>query len=304
MTPKTHFIGIEELPMMAIASALHKQGHTITTCRTVNKIANELLPEFRQQNALHPNDASAVDVNYDAVIVGQNVNKDHEQVMQLQQLGVPVYFYPAYLQKYAKDKQRILVIGKDEMLAKFFTILIHVMHYWKRTLNYVAFVSDHSMEVAVHLSDAPIIFFQGDLCCFSPLDPRNLASIYQPHVVVMIDIPAMKDTDNTYSQNITTLQDIADAIPKAGRLIYNKGIIELCEIGSINRIDVESVPFAPHTYEFTNKKNKAGTTVQTKDIPVSLMDKTSLQVLSSVCAVLAGCAVTYTQFHEAIQTYR
>ena len=110
---KIHCIGIEEVTMAAIAVALQKKGYDVTTSTTENKIPADLPTdaELRQQKALNSpfqNNASEFDDQYSAVIVGRQVDKDHEQVMKFQQLGVPIYTYPAYLQEYAKDKQRIV----------------------------------------------------------------------------------------------------------------------------------------------------------------------------------------------------
>ena len=212
-----------------------------------------------------------------------------------------MYAYPAYLQAFAKDKQRIVILGNEEVVTPFFSILLHVMHYWKRSFDYVTLLPDDVIAPAVQLSDAPLIFLQGDITPFSALDPRSVASIYQPHVVVMMALPHSTHQASTET-HIAALQQLADGIPKAGKLIYNKDIAELRKIAAKDRIDVECVPFQAPTYK-TDKRTGVITTSQGEQLSPALTTPQSLEALACVGAVLRGCAIPPAQCYEAIQIY-
>lgn len=293
MDTKAHFIGIEEVPMAAIARALQQQGRSVTTSTT-----NPTTPPNRSTESTR---ASDNDDKHAAVVIGRNVDQQHAAVSRCQQEDIPFYSYPAYLQALSKDKQRILVLGNEEIVTPFFSILLHVMRYWKLSFDYVTLLPDTAITPTVQLSDAPLIFLQGDITTFSALDPRSVASIYQPHVVVLMDLPHSNHQEST-DTHIAALQYIADAIPKAGKLIYNKEIVELCKIGTKDRTDVESVPFQAPAYK-TDNLTGVITTSQGEKLPLALTAPKSLEALACVGAVLRGCAIPHAQCYEAIQAY-
>lgn len=300
MNTKAHFIGMEEVTMKAIVHALQEQGHSITTCTPDLPTAS--IQHVNTNHSCQKHSREIDDKSPAAVVVGRNVDKHHEAVKKSQQVATTLYSYPAYLQAYATDKQRIVVIGNEEILAKFFAILIHVMNYWKRAFDYATLFTDATITPTVHLSDAPLIFLQGDITPFSNLDTRIVASIYQPHIVVMLDIPQYTCDAQAYESPRTILQHIADDIPKAGKLIYNKEIADLCTVGVKDREDVASIPFQTQVYK-KDKRTGAITTPQGAQLAKTFTDDTSLQALAGVATVLQGCAITLPLFYEAIQSY-
>lgn len=300
MHPKVHFIGINEAAMAEVALALHRQGYLITVSaaatppiEVVTQLAHDqLLPRQWGFSASH------IDHACEAVIVGRQIETHHIEVIAAQQLGIPVYSYPAYIYHYAQHKQRIVVLGDEQTVARFFTIAIHVMNYWGRLFDYVTHLPLEATYPSVHLSEAPVIFLQGDIALSSKFDPRVMASTYQPHMVLMTDLDIKLSSTEAWKGHITVLGNIADAIPKAGKLIYNADITELCDIGAKPRVDVQNIPF--HAYAHKTRNGQSFLTISQGQIPVHWVDAASVKALSSAYYLLKELAVTDAQFSEAV----
>jgi UDP-N-acetylmuramate: L-alanyl-gamma-D-glutamyl-meso-diaminopimelate ligase len=300
MYPKIHFIGINEPAMAEVALALHQQGYLITGSAAVKPPAEVAIRLAHDQLVPYQWGFSArhVDPTCEAVIVGRQIEAHHVEVVAAQQLGIPIYSYPAYIYHYAQHKQRIVVLGEEQTVARFFAIAIHVMNYWGRLLDYVTHLPMEATP-AVYLSEAPIILLQGDVVLFSPMDPRIIASIYQPHILVIIDsyINSMEDD----GQDATTLLgNLAGAIPKAGKLICNASIAELRDIGAKTKADVQHIPFHLHAHKTI--KGKTFLNTSQGDIPVQWGDPVSLKALSGAYYLLQELAVTDAQFDEAVRS--
>ncbi len=303
MYQKIHFIGINEAAMAYMALALHRQGYLITgsaaatpSTEVATQLAHvKLLPHQWGFSASH------IDSSCEAVIVGRKIEAHHVEVIAAQKLGIPIYSYPTYIHLYAQHKQRVVVLGDEQAVARFFTIAIHVMNYWGRLFDYVTQLPIEATYPSIHLSEAPIIFIQGDTALFSEFNLRVIASIYQPHIVVMTDLDTKLSSREDWKGYITVLGNIADAIPKAGKLIYNADIPELADIGAPSRVDVQNISFHAHAHHKTRNGQRFLTTSQ-GDIPVQWGDTASLKTLSSVYYLLKELAVTDAQFYEAVRS--
>jgi UDP-N-acetylmuramate: L-alanyl-gamma-D-glutamyl-meso-diaminopimelate ligase len=304
MHPKIHFIGTNEAAMADIALALHRQGYRITASAATTppiEVATQLA-----HDQLLPHQwgfsASHIDPSCVAVIVGRQIEAHHLEVVAAQQLGIPTYSYPAYIYHYAQHKQRIVVLGDEQTVARFFAIAIHVMNYWGRVFDYVTHLPLDATYPPIQLSEAPVIFLQGDTSVFSAFDPRVIGSIYQPHIVVMTDLDTkLNNTTSNWQGYTALLSDLADAIPKAGKFIYNADITELRDIGAQPRVDVQNIPFHVHAHKTRN--GQSFLTTSQGDIPFQWGDAASLKAVSGVHSLLKELAVTDAQFYEAIASF-
>lgn len=302
MHPKIHFTGIHEAAMADMVLALHRQGYRITVS-AAEPLPTEVATQLAHAQLLPHQwgfSASHIDPSCEAVIVGRGLEAYQVEIMAAQRLGIPVYSYPAYVYHYAQHKQRIVVLGDDQTVGRFFAIAIHVMNYWGRVFDYVTHLPLDATYPPIHLSEAPVIFLQGDAMLFSEFDPRVIAAIYQPHILLMTDLNAkLSNSASDWKTYTALLSDLADAIPKAGKFIYNTDITELRDIGAHPRVDVQNILFHSHPYKVRN-----GQTVPSQgDIPFQLGDAASLKALSSAYYLLKELAVTNAQFYEAVSQF-
>jgi UDP-N-acetylmuramate: L-alanyl-gamma-D-glutamyl-meso-diaminopimelate ligase len=109
---RVHFIAIGGSAMHNLAIALQRQGMEVTgsddeifePSRT--RLANlGLLPDSM---GWHPEDITP---ELDAVILGMHARADNPELRRAQELGIPVYSYPAYFHEQTRNKTRVVIGG-------------------------------------------------------------------------------------------------------------------------------------------------------------------------------------------------
>lgn len=300
MHPKIHFIGIDEPAIAELALALHQQGCLVTGSAAVPPPI-ELVTQLAHHQIL-PNkwdfSAEHIDPTCTAVVIGRKIVAHHREVLAAQQLGIPVYSYPAYIYHCARHQQRILVLGDEQTIVQFFNIAIHVLNYCGRLFDYVTHLSLQAAYSAIQIRQAPIIFLQGDIGFFSDFDPRISAFIYQPHMVVMADLDIKLSNSENWKEYKTVLSQLADAIPKAGKLVYNADISGLHDIGVKPRIDVQTIPFYTHPHKTKNGQHFL--TTWQGEVSIPEVGAADLKAIASVYYLLKELAVRDVQFYEAL----
>ena len=67
----------------------------------------------------------------DAVVLGMHARADNPELLRAQELGLPVYSYPEYVQK-ACERQTRVVVGGSHGKTTTTSMLLHVLKYWDR----------------------------------------------------------------------------------------------------------------------------------------------------------------------------
>ncbi len=185
---RIHLIAIGGAAMHNIALALHKNGHMVTGSD------DEIYEPSRSrlQNAgLLPEsfgwDASRIDENIDAVILGMHAKVDNPELIKAQSLGLDIYSYPAFIAQQSMGKKRI-VIGGSHGKTTTTSMILHVLKSQNMAFDYLVGAQLDGFDHMVQLSDAPIIVIEGDEYLSSPLDRRPKFLHYNPHIAVITGI--------------------------------------------------------------------------------------------------------------------
>jgi UDP-N-acetylmuramate: L-alanyl-gamma-D-glutamyl-meso-diaminopimelate ligase len=301
MGKKIHCVGINEAIIANLAIFLQNKGYQVT-----NSTEAELEPAIHSKLIKHHLfskeygfNTSNIDSHIDRLIIGRQINAENIEVITAKKLGIPVYTYAEYICQYAKDKQRIVLIGNKDIVAILFNIIVHILNYWSRSFDYIT----DDINIGIKLTDAPIILLQADPYPSSTLDPRSQFLAYQPHIALLssMDMVYCKDDTGLYLY-IDLLNKLADSIPKAGSVLYNLDISEIREIGEKHLIDVKSISYQEHPIKTTSKGQYYLLTSQ-GNISIPHVNKTVLQTIAGAYALLNELAITEAQFYEAISNF-
>lgn len=260
---KFHFISIGSNATKHLAAALKHLGHSITTSDAGN----------------------AIDNSVDGVIIGEQTVRSNSELLKAQQLGLKIYTVPEFIYEFAKNKQRIVVVGTNGR-AEIVSIIIHILKSLNREVDYV--LSDERAN-SISLSEAPIIVIDGSASRASAVYHTPQFIRFKHHIGVMAEVEY--DTKGGLSENdfIRQFDLFADGTPKGGILIYGEQDKIASVISNKERADVLYIPYKAHS------KDK---------LPSSFFsDKKQLLNASAAFETLKKVGVTSEQFYSGISTY-
>jgi UDP-N-acetylmuramate: L-alanyl-gamma-D-glutamyl-meso-diaminopimelate ligase len=227
-----HFIAIGGSAMHNLALALHLKGDTITGSDdeifepSKSRLdAKGLLPEtfgwFPEK----------ITSNLDAIVLGMHAKADNPELLKAQELGLKVYSYPEFLYEQSKHKTRV-VIGGSHGKTSITSMILHVMQYHDREVDYMVGAQLEGFDVMVKLTqDNDFIVLEGDEYLSSPIDRRPKFHLYKPNIALLSGIAW--DHINvfpTYENYVEQFKIFVDSIIEGGSITYNAEDFEVVKV--------------------------------------------------------------------------
>lgn len=299
---RIHFIAIGGSVMHNLAITLAKQGHIVTGSD------DELFEPSRsalEKNGLLPKtegwNTSLIESSIDAVILGMHAKKDNPELLKAQQLGLKIYSFPEYLYNHSIDKQRVIIAGSHGKTT-ITGIVVHVLHHFNRSFDYVIGARIKGVDNPVKLSDAPLIIIEGDEYLCSALDPTPKFLRYQHHIGLISGVAwDHANVFPTEEEYLEAFDRFADQTPKSGILIFCDSDPMVSVVGNKQRTDVTSVPYKAHAHVIEN--NQEYLTSGKERIPIKIFGNHNLQNISGAKELLKKIGISSEQFYKAIQSF-
>ncbi|MEQ9592741.1 MAG: Mur ligase family protein [Cyclobacteriaceae bacterium] len=301
---KIHFIAIGGSVMHNLAIALHQAGHAISGS---DDEIHEPSRSALSKHGLLPEtlgwDTSKINENLDAVVLGMHALKDNPELLRAQELNIPVYSYPEFIQRLCTDKQRIVIAGSHGKTT-ITALVLHVLQFYKRKFDYIIGARVEGLENTVKLSDDPIIVIEGDEYLSSAIDRVPKFLKYNHHMAVISGIawdhanvfPKKEDYNKQFDL-------FANLTPKGGTLIFNSEDPLANAIGKVERPDVQSIPYKAEDYTV-----EAGAYyIKSADEPklkISLFGKHNMQNIAAARELLKKIGISSSQFYKALPSFR
>lgn len=304
--PQTiHFISIGGSAMHNLALALHHQGYVITG--SDDEIYEPSRTRLRQYDLLPAETGWFLDrihADLDAVIVGMHARRDNPELAKAQELGLPIYSYPEYIYQQSQQKQRVVIAGSHGKTT-ITSMILHVLQYHNRQFDYLVGAQLEGFETMARLTpETPLIVIEGDEYASSPIDPRPKFLHYQPHIALISGIAW--DHVNiypTWEQYVDQFESLAEAMPKAGVLIFDETDDMLDIIGQKERADITKVPYVAHPNKVVQGQTML-LTKQGRQIPVQVFGEHNMKNIAGAMTVCDRIGITEEQFYEAIPTFK
>ena len=295
--------------MHNLALALHEQGHSITGSddeiyepSRSRLLAQGLLPDAM---GWFP---ARIHAGLSAVLVGMHARKDNPELARAQELGLPVYSYPEFIFQNSQHKQRVVIAGSHGKTT-ITAMILHVLQFHGKSFDYLVGAQVAGFETMARLTDdsrgqgAPTIVIEGDEYPASPIDLRPKFLLYQPHIALISGIAwDHVNVYPTYEGYVDQFELLADAMPKAGTLIFDKTDDMLNVIGEKDRPDVQKVPYEAHPAEIIDGQ----TVLLTKSgqrVPILVFGEHNLKNLAGAMAVCDRLGLTDDEFYAAIGSF-
>ena len=301
---RIHFIAIGGSAMHNLAIALHNKGEHVTGSddeifdpSRSRLAAKGLLPE--QYGWFEDNISSDID----AVILGMHAKLDNIELLRSKALGLTIYSYPEFLYEQSKNKTRV-VIGGSHGKTTITSMILHVMHYHDKEVDYMVGAQLEGFDTMVHLTkENDFIVLEGDEYLSSAIDRRPKFHLYKPNIALLSGIAwdhinVFPNFDNYVEQFRIFLSQITHG----GAIVYNQEDIEVKQVVETAKNQIKKYPYQTPKYSVEN----GDTLLDTQDgpMPIEVFGKHNLNNLEGARWICQLMGVQQEDFYEAIATFK
>ncbi len=301
---KIHFIAIGGSAMHNLAIALHLKGDQITgSDDTIHNPSKARL----EKHQLLPLDfgwfPEKITTTLDAIILGMHAKKDNPELLKAQELGVKIYSYPEFLYEQSKNKTRV-VIGGSHGKTTITSMILHVLNYHDKKVDYMVGAQLEGFETMVHLTDEnEFIVLEGDEYLSSPIDRRPKFHLYKSNIALLSGIAW--DHINvfpTFENYVAQFRIFTDSLTNGGIMVYNEEDAVVKEVVESSTHAIKKYGYATPKYRIEN-----GTTyIDTPEgeLPLEIFGKHNLQNMAGAQWICQHMGIDESDFHEAIASFK
>ncbi|MGB1309249.1 MAG: UDP-N-acetylmuramate--L-alanine ligase, partial [Oceanihabitans sp.] len=299
-----HFIAIGGSAMHNLALALHNKGYQVTgsddTIFEPSKSrlkSKGLLPEtfgwFPEK----------ITPTLDAIVLGMHAKEDNPELLKAQELGLKIYSYPEFLYEQSKHKTRV-VIGGSHGKTTITSMILHVMHYHDRDVDYMVGAQLEGFDVMVKLTeDNDFIVLEGDEYLSSPIDRRPKFHLYKPNIALLSGIAW--DHINvfpTYQNYVEQFSIFVDSIVQGGSINYNEEDAEVKRVVEASENPIRKIAY--QTPEYTVENGETLLETPEGPLPIEVFGKHNLNNLAGAKWICQHMGIDEDDFYEAISTFK
>ena len=299
-----HFIAIGGSAMHNLALALHEKGYHVSgsddTIFEPSKSRLEsrgLLPEtfgwFPEK----------ISEKLDAIVLGMHAKADNPELLKAQSLGLKIYSYPEFLYEQSKHKTRV-VIGGSHGKTTITSMILHVMHYHDRDVDYMVGAQLEGFDVMVKLTeDNDFMVLEGDEYLSSPIDRRPKFHLYKPNIALLSGIawdhinvfPTIENYEEQFSIFV-------DSIVKGGSINYNEEDEAVKRIVEASENPIRKIAY--QTPEYTVENGETLLETPEGPMPIEVFGKHNLNNLAGAKWICQHMGIDEDDFYEAISTFK
>lgn len=299
-----HFIAIGGSAMHNLAIALHNKGYKVSgSDDTIHDPSKTRL----EQRGLLPKEfgwfPEKISSELDVIILGMHAKKDNPELLRAQELGLKIYSYPEFLYEQSKDKTRV-VIGGSHGKTTITSMILHVLNYHDREVDYMVGAQLEGFETMVHLtSDNEFIVLEGDEYLSSPIDMRPKFHLYKPNIALLSGIAW--DHINvfpTFENYLEQFKIFTDSLTNGGIMVYNEEDSNVKQIVEDSENPVKKYPYSTPQHFVDNGITYIDT--PDGDMPLEVFGDHNLQNLAGAKWICQCMGVDEDDFYEAIESFK
>jgi UDP-N-acetylmuramate: L-alanyl-gamma-D-glutamyl-meso-diaminopimelate ligase len=298
-----HFIAIGGSAMHNLALALHEKGDHITGS---DDDIFEPSKSRLEKKGLLPAEfgwfPEKITSDIDAVILGMHAKADNPELQKAKELGLKIYSYPEYLYEHSKRKTRV-VIGGSHGKTTITAMVLHVMHYHDKEVDFMVGAQLEGFDTMVHLTkENDFIILEGDEYLSSALDKRPKFHLYEPNIALLSGIAW--DHINvfpTFENYVEQFEIFLDTMTNGSTLVYNEEDDILTQLAQNAK-----KPTRKHAYSTPEHSIEDGVTyLETPEgpMPVEVFGKHNLQNIAGAKWICQHMGVDEDDFYEAITSF-
>ena len=300
---KIHFIAIGGSAMHNLAIALHNKGYQVTgSDDTIHDPSRSRL----ERKGLLPEAfgwfPEKITSDLDVIILGMHAKKDNPELLKAQDMGLKIYSYPEFLYEQSKDKTRV-VIGGSHGKTTITSMILHVLAYHDREVDYMVGAQLEGFETMVHLTkENEFMVLEGDEYLSSPIDRRPKFHLYKPNIALLSGIAW--DHINvfpTFEGYVEQFRIFTDSLTNGGIMVYNEEDTIVKEVVESSTHPIKKYPYNTPAYEIED----GITAIDTPDgmMPLEIFGDHNLQNLAGAKWICQHMGIDEDDFYEAIASF-
>ncbi|CAI8248404.1 MAG: UDP-N-acetylmuramate--L-alanyl-gamma-D-glutamyl-meso-2,6-diaminoheptandioate ligase [Flavobacteriaceae bacterium] len=301
---KIHFIAIGGSAMHNLAIALHNKGYHVTgSDDTIHDPSRSRL----ERKGLLPEAfgwfPEKITSDLDVIILGMHAKKDNPELLKAQDMGLRIYSYPEFLYEQSKDKTRV-VIGGSHGKTTITSMILHVLAYHDREVDYMVGAQLEGFETMVHLTtENEFMVLEGDEYLSSPIDRRPKFHLYKPNIALLSGIAW--DHINvfpTFEGYVEQFRIFTDSLTNGGIMVYNEEDTIVKEVVESSTHPIKKYPYSTPVYEIED----GITAIDTPDgmMPLEIFGDHNLQNLAGAKWICQHMGIDEDDFYEAIASFK
>ena len=299
-----HFIAIGGSAMHNLALALHHKGYKVTgSDDTIFEPSKSRLSKHNLLPETFGWFPERITNSLDAVILGMHAKADNPELLKAKELGLKIYSYPEFLYEQSKQKTRV-VIGGSHGKTTITAMILHVMNYHDKEVDYMVGAQLEGFDTMVHLTEEnDFIVLEGDEYLSSSIDRRPKFHLYKPNIALLSGIAW--DHINvfpTFENYVEQFKIFADSMSRGGILVYNE------EDPTVKQVAEEATaPTRKHAYTTAAYSVENGKTLlETPEgpMPIEIFGAHNLNNLAGAKWICQHMGVDEDEFYEAISTFK
>lgn len=299
-----HFIAIGGSAMHSLAIALQRKGYHITG--SDDAIFEPSRSRLEKENILPQKmgwDASKITPNLDAVILGMHAREDNPELAKAKELGIKIYSYPEFIFEQSKNKTRV-VIGGSHGKTSITSMILHVMNYHDRDIDYMVGATLEGLDNPVHLTqENDFIVIEGDEYLSSAIDRRPKFHLYHPNIALLSGIAW--DHINvfpTFENYVEQFKIFINSIVNGGILVYNEEDQTVKELAETTENPIRK--HAYHTPDYHTEDNITILDAPEGELPLEIFGKHNMNNLAGSKWICQHMGIDEDDFYEAIATFK
>ncbi|WP_299135304.1 Mur ligase family protein [uncultured Tenacibaculum sp.] len=301
---RVHFIAIGGSAMHNLAIALSKKGYQVTgSDDTIHDPSKSRLAKY----GLLPEEfgwfTEKITETLDVVILGMHAKKDNPELLKAQKLGVKIYSYPEFLYEQSKHKTRV-VIGGSHGKTTITSMILHVLNYHEKEVDYMVGAQLDGFETMVHLTEEnEFIVLEGDEYLSSPIDMRPKFHLYKPNIALLSGIAW--DHINvfpTFENYVEQFSIFTNSLTNGGIMVYNEEDTTVKDV-----VEASEHAIKKYSYNTPNHSIENGITfIDTPDglMPLEIFGEHNLQNLAGAKWICQHMGIDEDDFYEAIASFK
>ncbi|MDA9235227.1 Mur ligase family protein [Polaribacter sp.] len=298
-----HFIAIGGSAMHNLAIALHLKGDQISgSDDAIHDPSKSRLAKYGLLPEAFGWFPEKIHTGIDAIILGMHAKKDNLELLKAQELGLKIYSYPEFLYEQSKNKTRV-VIGGSHGKTTITSMILHVLNYHERAVDYMVGAQLDGFETMVHLTaENDFIVLEGDEYLSSPIDRRPKFHLYKPNIALLSGIAW--DHINvfpTFENYVSQFKIFTDAMVHGGIMVYNEEDATVKEVVESSENHIQKYPYQTPKHFIDNGVTYLETSEG--DLPLEVFGTHNLQNLAGAKWICQHMGIDEDDFYEAIASF-
>ncbi len=301
---RVHFIAIGGSAMHNLAIALHQKGYQVTgSDDTIFEPSKSRLERYELLPSQFGWFPDRITSELDAIILGMHAKEDNAELLKAQELGLTIYSYPEFLYEQSKNKTRV-VIGGSHGKTTITSMILHVLHYHEKEVDYMVGAQLEGFDTMVHLTEEnDFMILEGDEYLSSPIDRRPKFHLYKPNIALVSGIAW--DHINvfpTFENYVEQFRIFMNSIVNGGALVYNEEDSEVKTLAEATENPIRKFAYTTPNYRIEDGKTLLDT--PEGEMPIEVFGGHNLSNLAGAKWICQHMGIDEDDFYEAIASFK